>query len=324
MFHKVIAHGMLGAGLIFERTGHEAARTRHDLSRLRTCVSFIPFGIGDSITATLTVTEKHPEKGDLVLDCRCTNQNGELVISGTSQVRAPTEKVCRPRIELPDVQLSRHERFRALLAATAGLEPIPTAVAYPCDANALGAAVEAAHAGLIVPILVGPTAKIIAAAAKVDISGLRLVDVRHSDAAATEAVALVERGEAALLMKGSLHTDELLHAVLAAGQRSTHGASAQPRLSHGCAGLSASAARDRCGGEYRTGSRAEARHRAKRDRFGSCHGNRDAARGAAVGCRDRQPEDALDHRRRGTLQDGRPWPDHGRPCWMVRSRSTTR
>ena len=213
MFHKVIAHGMLGAGLISSVLGTKlpgpgTIYLAQDLRFLH------PFGIGDLIVATLTVTEKHPEKGDLVLDCRCTNQNGELVISGASRVRAPTEKVCRPRIELPDVQLSRHERFRALLAATAGLEPIPTAVAYPCDANALGAAVEAAHAGLIVPILVGPTAKIIAAAAKVDISGLRIVDVRDSGAAATEAVALVERGEAALLMKGSLHTDELLHAVL--------------------------------------------------------------------------------------------------------------
>jgi phosphotransacetylase len=97
-----------------------------------------------------------------------------------------------------------------------GLEPVPTSVAYPCDANALGAAVEAAQAGLITPILVGPMAKIAAAAvaANVDISGYRLVDVPDSAAAAAEAVALVKRGEAVLLMKGSLHTDELLHAVL--------------------------------------------------------------------------------------------------------------
>lgn len=215
MFHKVIAHGMLGAGLISSVLGTKlpgpgTIYLAQDLRFLR------PVGIGDTIIATLTVTEKHVEKGDLVLDCRCTNQNGELVISGTARVRAPAEKVCRPRIELPDVQLSRHEWFRALIAATAGLEPMPTAVAYPCDANALGAAVEAAQAGLITPILVGPMAKIAAAAvaAKVDISGFRLVDVADSTAASAEAVALVKRGEAALLMKGSLHTDELLHAVL--------------------------------------------------------------------------------------------------------------
>ena len=101
----------------------------------------------------------------------CSN---ELVISGTAHVRAPREKVRRPRVELPGVQLSRHERLRALLAKAAGYPPLATAVAYPCDANALGAAVEAAQAGLIIPILVGPKEKIIATAkaANLDISDL--------------------------------------------------------------------------------------------------------------------------------------------------------
>jgi phosphotransacetylase/acyl dehydratase len=215
MFHKVIAHGMLGAGLISSVLGTKlpGPGTIYLGQNLR----FLhPVSIGDTITATLTVKEKHPEAGDLLLDCRCTNQSGQLVISGIAHVRAPIEKVRRPRVELPDVRLSRHERFRALLAEAAGHEPLATAVAHPCDANAIGAAVEAAQAGLIVPILVGPKAKILKAAeaAKVDISGFRLIDAPHSDAAAAAAVALVQTGEAALLMKGSLHTDELLHAVL--------------------------------------------------------------------------------------------------------------
>jgi phosphotransacetylase/acyl dehydratase len=229
MFHKVIAHGMLGAGLISSVLGTKlpgpgTIYLGQDLRFLR------PVSIGDTITATLRVTVKHPEKGDLLLDCSCTNQEGKVVISGIAHVRAPTEKVRRPRVELPDVRLSRHERFRALLAASAGQEPLATAVAHPCDANAIGAAVEAAHGGLINPILVGPKAKILKAAeaAKVDISAFRIVDTPHSDAAAAAAVALVQRGEAALLMKGSLHTDELLHAVLApeAGLRTKR------RLSH--------------------------------------------------------------------------------------------
>ncbi|VTZ50327.1 Phosphate butyryltransferase [Methylocella tundrae] len=216
MFHRIIAHGMLGASLISTVLGTElpgpgTIYLGQDLRFLR------PVSIGDTITTSVTVAERHPEKGNLVLDCRCLNQNGELVISGVAHVRAPTEKVRRQRIELPDVRLSRHERFHALLAATEGLEPAVTAVAHPCDANAIGAAVEAAHAGLITPILVGPKAKILKAAeaAKVDISAFRLVDAPHSVAAAAAAVALVRDGEAALLMKGSLHTDELLHAVLA-------------------------------------------------------------------------------------------------------------
>ena len=104
-----------------------------------------------------------------------------------------------------------------LLARCAGLAPVPTAVAHPCDPVAIEAAAEAAARGLISPILVGPPHKIHAAAqaAKVDISGFRLVAAPHSHAAAAQAVAMVRAGEAGLLMKGSLHTDELMHQVLA-------------------------------------------------------------------------------------------------------------
>jgi phosphate butyryltransferase len=229
IFHKVIAHGLLSAGLISNVLGTKlpgpgTIYLDQDLRFLK------PVDIDDMITATLTVTEKHPEKGDLLLDCRCTNQKGETVITGKARVRAPREKVRVPRVELPDVQLSRHQRFRALMARTAGLKPTATAIAHPCDANSIGAAVEAALAGLIAPILVGPKAKIqaAAAAAKVDITPYRLVDTPHSEASAAEAVALVTRGEAAMLMKGSLHSDELLHAILApeAGLRTGR------RLSH--------------------------------------------------------------------------------------------
>ena len=104
----------------------------------------------------------------------------------------------------------------ALLSRCTGIPPVATAVAHPCDAAALGAAVEAAEHGLIIPILVGPEAKIRAAAeqAKLDISAYRLEPAPHSHAAAARAVALVRAGEAQLLMKGSLHTDELMHEVM--------------------------------------------------------------------------------------------------------------
>jgi phosphotransacetylase/acyl dehydratase len=229
MFHRVIAHGMLSAGLISNVLGTKlpGPGTIYLGQDLRFTA---PVDIGDTITATLTVAEKHPEKGDLVLDCSCTNQKGQVVISGKAFVRAPREKVRRPRVELPEVQISRHDRFRALMAAAAGHEPAATAVAYPCDASAIGAAAEAAMAGLIAPILVGPKDKILAAAAqaKVNVSTFRIVDVARSAEAAAAAVALVKNGEAKLLMKGSLHTDELLHAVLAPGSTLRTGR----RLSH--------------------------------------------------------------------------------------------
>jgi phosphate acetyltransferase len=108
-------------------------------------------------------------------------------------------------------------KYEQLLGRCRGLGPVPTAVAHPCEASALAGAIDAGKAGLIVPILVGPAAKIreVAAAHGIELGGVRIVDAPHSHAAAAAAVALVRQGEAELLMKGSLHTDELLAAVVA-------------------------------------------------------------------------------------------------------------
>jgi phosphotransacetylase len=103
-----------------------------------------------------------------------------------------------------------------LLEKCRSLEPVPTAVAHPCEATALSGAVEAATKGLIVPILVGPAAEIAetARSAKIDLGNFEIVDVPDSRASAASAVELVRKGEAELLMKGSLHTDELMAAVV--------------------------------------------------------------------------------------------------------------
>jgi phosphate acetyltransferase len=110
------------------------------------------------------------------------------------------------------------------------LAPVPTAVAHPCDASSLAGAVEAAAAGIIRPILVGPEAKIrkVAAENGVNLDGIRIIDAAHSHDAAEKAVALVRSGEAAALMKGSLHTDELLSAML----RKDTGIRTARRISH--------------------------------------------------------------------------------------------
>jgi phosphotransacetylase len=108
-------------------------------------------------------------------------------------------------------------KYEQLLMRCKGLAPIPTAVAHPCEASALTGALDAARMGLIAPILVGPIARIreTAAAAKVDLGRTELVDAPHSHASAAKAVELVREGKAELLMKGSLHSDELLAAVVA-------------------------------------------------------------------------------------------------------------
>ncbi len=108
------------------------------------------------------------------------------------------------------------DKFDQLLARCKGLEPIPTAVAHPCEASALAGAIEAAEKGLIKPILVGPAAKIRALAKenKLKLGDIEIVDTQHSHESAAQAVQLVREGKAELLMKGSLHTDELLGAVV--------------------------------------------------------------------------------------------------------------
>jgi len=108
-------------------------------------------------------------------------------------------------------------KYEQLLQRCSRLEAVPTAVAHPCEETALAGAIDAAGKGLIVPILVGPAGKVqdVAKNAGIDVSKARIVDVPHSHAAAAKAVELVRNGEAELLMKGSLHTDELLGAVVA-------------------------------------------------------------------------------------------------------------
>ncbi|MBI2254683.1 MAG: phosphate acetyltransferase [Proteobacteria bacterium] len=110
-----------------------------------------------------------------------------------------------------------HEKYERLLAAARGTAAVPTAVVHPCDPIALDSAIEAARADLIDPILVGPATKIRAAAerASLDISALPLIDAGHSHEAAALAVGLVREGRVQALMKGSLHTDELMGAVVA-------------------------------------------------------------------------------------------------------------
>jgi len=109
-----------------------------------------------------------------------------------------------------------HEKYQRLIDAAKAIQPVPTAVAHPCDQSSLSGAVDAAKLGLIRPILVGPKAKIeaLAKSLKLDIAGYELVDAPHSHAAAAKAVELVRTGKAEALMKGALHTDELMAEVV--------------------------------------------------------------------------------------------------------------
>ncbi|MGZ4759917.1 MAG: bifunctional enoyl-CoA hydratase/phosphate acetyltransferase [Acidimicrobiales bacterium] len=185
---------------------------------------------GDAITMTLTVTEKHDDDRTVLLDCLAVNQRGRAVLTGVAEVVAPTEhRAGRPGVS-PDVVFHDHQHYEALIEACRGQEPVPTAVAYPCERTALIGAIEAGDAGLIVPILVGPELEIsaLAAAESLDLTGIEIVDAPDAPESADLAVALVRDHRARMVMKGSLHTDELMRAVLdrSVGLRTTR------RVSH--------------------------------------------------------------------------------------------
>jgi phosphate acetyltransferase len=213
--HKIIAHGMWSGALVSgvlgsKLPGSGTVYLGQDLQFLNTV------GLGDVITATVTVVEKRPENHVVILDCVCRNQDGQVIVTGTATVSAPTQKVHRDTQDLPEVQLIHHDQHDALLQKCDGLAPTPTAVVYPCNESALRGAVEAAEAGLIDPVLVGPANLIreIAATFGLDISRYRLVDVELAPDAAQAAALLARDGEVEALMKGSLHTDELMGAVV--------------------------------------------------------------------------------------------------------------
>jgi phosphotransacetylase/acyl dehydratase len=217
MFHRIIGHGMWGGSLISTVLGTRlpgpgTIYLGQDLSFGK------PVGLGDTITVTVTAKEKRPEKHIVIFDCRCVNQRGEEVITGTAVTMAPTEKIRRPRVTLPEVQLRRHDKYQQFVSRCAERRPVPTAVVHPCDRASLEGAIRAAEAHLISPILVGPEAKIrsVAVAEGINIAGYDIVDAEHSHAAAAKAVALARAGKVDALMKGSLHTDELMHEVTVA------------------------------------------------------------------------------------------------------------
>ena len=226
---KLVGHSLWGGALISgvlgtKLPGPGTIYESQDLRFLR------PVRVGDTVTATVTVREKRPEGRAIVFDCRCVNQHDEAVATGVAVVRAPSEHLRLPRPEPPEAAVQEHSKYEALLDRCKGLPPAKAAVTYPCDETSLTAAVEAAEAGLIEPVLVGPPGRIAEVAAKhgLNIAAFRVVEADDDHQAAARAVELVRKGEAEMLIKGGLHTDVLLHEVV---QRET-GLRTDRRLSH--------------------------------------------------------------------------------------------
>ncbi len=210
-FRGVIGHGMWSGALISALLGTElpgpgTIYVNQQLNFVR------PVRIGDTINVRVTVREKNAANGHIIFDCLCTKQPGEVVTTGTAEVVAPQEKVRGEFVGSPQTA----DRYERLLQSAKALPRIRLAIVHPCSSEALVAALEAQAEGLIEPVLVGPRTRIaaLAAEAKLSITGIEQVDTEHSHASAATAVALARAGKVNALMKGSLHTDELLHAVL--------------------------------------------------------------------------------------------------------------
>ena len=225
-----IAHGMWAGTLIAAilATRLPGPGTVHLGQSL---IFHLPVSVGDRITVRVEVTGIDKTTHRIKLDCVCLNTDGQTVVSGTADVQAPRTKIKRHIARMPASQLKAPGvRFGALVERARALDPLITAVVHPCDDLSLGGAIAARDEGMIVPVLVGPRGKIEAAAdqAGLDLHGLEIVDAPHSHAAAEVAVALVHEGRAGALMKGKLHTDELLAAVLDGSK----GLRTERRLSH--------------------------------------------------------------------------------------------
>jgi phosphate acetyltransferase/phosphate butyryltransferase len=229
-FQGVIAHGMLGGALISAVLGTRLPGPG-TIYLGQTLKFLAPVRVGDTLHVSVTVTARDEAKKRLQLACSCTNQDGVAVIRGEADVIAPTERIERARTTLPEVRLTVNgDGLHRLLDHVRPMGAIPMAVVHPCDALSLSGTLDARAAGLITPVLIGPRARILAVAQAngLDISDIDIEDAPHSHAAAARAVELVAQGRVEALMKGSLHTDELMAAVVASGT----GLRTKRRISH--------------------------------------------------------------------------------------------
>ncbi|MGE5478517.1 MAG: bifunctional enoyl-CoA hydratase/phosphate acetyltransferase [Bacteroidales bacterium] len=228
-YRKVMAHSMWGGSLLSALLGSElpgpgTVYKSQNFEFLRAVE------VGDTLTVKIVVTEKQ-SPNVVLFATSAVNQKGEEVFAGVASVFAPTQKVVQAKAELHEVSLRRrHHVFEDIIERCGPLAPISVAVCHPCDQVSLEGPVEAFKRGLINPILVGPEAKIrqLAEEFGFDLTGIRIIDTQHSHESAEKAVALCRSGEAEALMKGSLHTDEMMHEVarrdtgLRTGRRISH------------------------------------------------------------------------------------------------------
>jgi phosphate acetyltransferase len=212
---KVSGHSMWGGALISSLLGN-------DLPGPGTVYKSQHFDfhgaleLEDTLKVSISVKEKRAADNTVIFDCRAVNQRDEDIITGIAEVLAPTQKATGMGVDAEDLTYHARHAFRDLIEKVRDYDPISVAVTHPCSNTALQGAIDAAKANIIEPVLVGPQERIrqVADALEIDITPYELVDTPHSHASAAEAVALCRSGRTEALMKGSLHTDEFMSAVI--------------------------------------------------------------------------------------------------------------
>jgi phosphotransacetylase/acyl dehydratase len=173
--------------------------------------------VGDRILVKVQVTGKDPATKVVTFDCEANSGNGTSIFSGTAKLLAPVVKMRWSTLPVPRLIVNDpYRRYHGLIARATSKPAVRTAIAWPCDEVSLRGAVQAFKDKLIVPVLVGDekTIRTLAATLELDLDSIRIVDVADSRTSAKSAVELARKGEVQMLMKGSLHTDELMSAVV--------------------------------------------------------------------------------------------------------------
>jgi Phosphotransacetylase len=244
-----------------------------------------PVMLGDTVTASVTAREKLTERHQIRFDCKVVNQRGETIASGQALVQAPTQKICRPRTHLPQLHLvDPGQRLLALVSKARegckGLKPMRVAVVHPVNEVSIQGAIDAAQAGLIEPVWIGPEARIARRQRP------RASTSRPGNSCPPSTATPPPRWRSNWRAAARSAPDERRAAHrridarrLRRPDRPAHRPPRQPCVRHRRPGGRPAAVHHRRGDQHRPGPRHQARHRAKRHRTGAGAGRRNAAHG---------------------------------------------
>jgi phosphotransacetylase/acyl dehydratase len=173
--------------------------------------------VGDRILVKVQVTAKDDSTKSVKFDCEANSGDGTPIFSGTAQLLAPPKKLRWSTLPVPQLIVNNpYRHYLGMIARATSRPAVMTAIVWPCDEVSLGGAIRAFKDKLIVPVLVGAEAQIrsLAGTMHLDLETIRIVDIAESRPAAIRAVEMARKGEVQMLMKGALHTDELMSAVV--------------------------------------------------------------------------------------------------------------